>query len=293
MRSSNYTPCQRALFGASALLLLLVAQFSFAEGEMVSKQMSRAESSSRSTVQNVPKIAVTDLSFEEKVRKNFVKYDMHESSSMSHSSSGAGGAASWSHNNNGSAQAERSEHFESGTDETIDRGELRKFTADIKGEMLKSGLYRLTQGKPWVKKDTDNLYDIIARIKDGYYPNADFVLFGSVSAADFRADSNPIQGSNAVNYSLSIDLTAEFSLINTRTYEVVASFSASGEGTDSKLTNAAGTGVSLSKSKAVRDLSKSLGEDVAKQLMEQFSPGNTRSSESRSESVQEKRVTFH
>lgn len=230
------------------------------------KRISHNESSHHVEVMGKPMIAVTDLSYEEKVRRYFIKYDLQESSSTNHSSAGNVG----SQNMSSSGQAERMEHLDTGTEERIDRGELRKFTADIKGEMLKSGLYRLTQGKPWVKKDTDALYDVIERIKEGYYPNADFVLFGSVNSVDFRNESNPIQGSNAVNYSLSLELVAEFSLINTKTYEVVSSFSAMGEGKDSKLVSMSGATYVPSKSKAVRALSTSLGEDVVKQLEQQF-----------------------
>jgi len=274
--------------------MVFVAQRAFGQESqnVSSKRTSHDESSSHVVVTGKPMIAVTDLSFEEKVRSHFITYDLHESSSTSHSSAGDVG----SHNISASGQAERIEHLDTGMEETIDRGELRKFTADIKGEMLKAGLYKLTQGKPWVKKDTDSLYDIIERIKEGYYPKADFVLFGSVNSVDFRYESSPIQGSNAVNYSLSLELVAEFSLINTKTYEVVASFSAMGEGTDAKLVNSAGTTYVPSKSKAVRELSKSLGEDVAKQLAGQFAPstGSSLSTESRSESVQqEKEITNH
>lgn len=270
----------------AALMLFMLHEAQGREEQKISSKSSIHESSSSHlVVQGKPVIAVTDLSFEEKVKSHFIKYDLHTSNSSNHSSDAVIGSRSSS----SSGQSERTEHLETGTDETIDRGELRKFTADIKGEMLKSGQYKLSQGKPWVKKETDNLFDIIERIKEGYYPNADFVLFGSVNSVDFRNESNPIQGSNAVNYSLSLELVAEFSLINTKTFEVVASFSAMGEGSDSKLLNLAGQTYVPSKSKAVRELSKSLGRSVNEQLIDQFSPNSAAeiTSESRSESVEQ------
>jgi hypothetical protein len=154
----------------------------------------------------------------------------------------------------------------------IDRGELRKFTADIKGELLKSG-YRLVQGKPWTQQNTEKLYDIINRIKQGYYPGADYVLWGSINNVEFRRDDNPIQGSNAFSHTLSLELVAEFSLINTKTYEIKAAFSAMGEGSDMKMTNAPGTVLTLNRSKVMQDVSRSLGVAVADEVTAQFSTG--------------------
>jgi len=214
----------------------------------------------------MPRIAVTDLSYEEKVAQNFVKYDRTSSGSASQQSSGSAGGFAGS----AQAQVQKSEHFESGSEVQINRGELRKFTADLKGELIKTHLFKLVQGKPWLNKDTDALYDIIERIKEGYYPNADFVLFGSVSAVDYRNDVNPIQGTNAVNHVLAMEMVVDFSLINTKTYEVVAAFSARGEGSDARLVNSGNTTFNLSRSKAVSDLSHSLGQAAASELVSQF-----------------------
>lgn len=205
-------------------------------------------------------IAVTDLSYESKIAQYFVKYDRKSSSSQSHSGH-AGGFG-------GSSQSQDSVHYESGREVVIDRGELRRFTADIKGELIKSGKFSVVQGKPWTKADTDTLYDIIGRIKAGYYPGAKYVLFGSVSAFDVREDNAPIIGSNAFNHSLTYDMTVEMSLISTSNYKVVAAFSAQAEGSDNRLESGR-VNHPLSSSKAISAMSKALGESVRKQLDEQ------------------------
>jgi hypothetical protein len=268
-------------------LLIAFPQISFSAN--LRDTTTRTAVSKHSESSALPRITVTDLSYEEKVTQHFVKYDSHSRGSGSQSSSGGAGGYSGT----SQSQAEHSEHLETGSEEIIDRGELRKFTADVKGEMIKSRLYRVVQGKPWVKKDTDNLYDVIGRIKEGYYPNSDFVLFGTVSSVDIRNESNPIQGSNAINYSLTVELMVEFSLINTKTYEVVAAFSARGEGSDAKLVNISGTSFKLSRSKAMSEMSHALGDEAAKELINQFSPQEkVETSSNIKTEEQEKVITF-
>ncbi len=250
--------------------------------------------------QALPKIAVTDLSYEEQVSRYFSFYQSNERVDARavqrgrYVESDYGAASSASRRE--SVQAERSVTAGSGYVTTIDRGELRKFTADVKGELLKSGAYRLTQGKPWTQTNTEKLYDIIARIKQGYYPGADYVLFGSINSIEFRNEANPVQGSNATTYSLSLDLVAEFSLINTRTYEVKAAFSAAGEGIDARLVSMAGQSVTLNKGKVMQEVSRSLGTAVANEMEAQFGPlasGRSNTYQNSSTTIREEKTTVY
>lgn len=252
--------------------------------------------------QQSPRIAVTDLSYQETVRQYFQNIEYKEKFNASQSSrerfrdsdySSSGSASS-----NSRASGEVSFKSSSGVQTFIDRGELRKFTADIKGELIKMG-HRVVQGKPWTANNTEKLYDIIGRIKQGYYAGADYVLWGSINNVDWRRDDNPIQGSNATSHSLSLELVGEFSLINTRTYEVKAAFTAMGAGNDTKLTNAYGTNLTLNRSKVMMEVSRSLGEAVAQEIEAQFGAGASRNSyssttvrETRSESNEEKVIIF-
>lgn len=222
-----------------------------------------------------PKVAVSDLAYEEKVSEYFRVVAASEKSSLKASGreSERESDFGYSSRRSGSVNAKsESKYFEAeGTYTYIDRGELRKFTADVKGEMVKSGCCQVMQGKPFTDtKNTEKIYDIIARIKQGYYPGADYVLFGTVSSIEFRQEANPVMNTNTVSHSLSLELVADFSLINTRNYKVRAAFSAMGEGQDVKLLSSAGGRVVLNRGKVVSETSKSLGADVIRQLQEQL-----------------------
>ena len=120
-------------------------------------------------------------------------------------------------------------------------------------------------------KDKEKLFDIIARIKQGYYKGADYVLFGTISSVEFREESSPIAGTvRTSSESLSLELVAEFSLIDTRTYAITAAFSAMGEGSDVRLRESASARVSLSHGKAVSEATKSIAQDALKQLLAQL-----------------------
>lgn len=207
----------------------------------------------------LPKIAVADLAYEEKVEEYF-----HVVAASSRSNLNA--------NRNSVAASSSDKYFEAeGTKVRIDRGELRHFTADIKGEMLKSGRYQLVQGRAYTQtKNNEKLFDVIARIKRGDFKGADFVLFGSVSSIDVRKEANPIPGSSTLSYQQSMELVADFSLINTRTFAVKAGFSAMGDGSDVRLVGSEGAIVHFNMGKITSEVSKSLGSNVVKQLAEQF-----------------------
>jgi hypothetical protein len=214
--------------------------------------------------QSGPKVAVTDLSYEQKVREYFVSVEASEK----HNRSASYRDSDYSSSGRMTDRGESSYRAYSGYQTYIDRGELRKFSADVKGELIKSG-YRVVQGKPWTQTNTEKLYDIIARIKQGYYPGADYVLWGTVNNVEFRADDNPIQGTNTYSHQLALELVVEYSLINTKTFEIKAAFSAMGEGSDTKL-GAPGSRVSPNRSKVMQEVSRSLGEAVVQELEGQF-----------------------
>ncbi len=222
-----------------------------------------------------PRVAVTDLTYEEKVSEYFRVVSASEKSSLKASGreSERESDTSYSARRSGKVDARsESQYFEAeGTYTYIDRGELRKFTADVKGEMVKSRCCQVMQGKPYTEtKNTEKIYDIIDRIKKGYYPGAEFVLFGTISSIQFRQEANPVMNTNTVSHTLSLELVADFSLINTKTYQVRAAFSAMGEGQDVKLLSSAGGRVVLNRGKVISETSKSLGADVIRQMQEQL-----------------------
>ena len=251
-----------------------------------------------------PKVAVTDLAYEERVSEYFRVVSASQKSSLRASGreSERESDYAYSRRSSGSVNA-RSESSYSSTEGTysyIDRGEMRKFTADIKGGILKTGRFQLVQGRPFTDaKNNEKLYDIIGRIKMGMYPGADYVLFGTINSIEFRQEANPIDHTNTFSHTLSLELVGEFSLISTRNFTVKSSFSAMGAGQDVKMLTSQGGRVVLNRGKVVSEVSKSLGEDVARQLEEQLSGvygGNEESGEKypspRQESPREEVIIF-
>jgi hypothetical protein len=204
--------------------------------------------------QAAPKIAVTDLAYQERVEEY-----IHIVSAQSNYQAGvyhASGSSSYNEIESRSSY--------------IEQGELRKFSGDIKGEILKSGMFQLVQGTPYTAKSKEDVFDVIKRIKAGHYKGADYVLFGTLSDIDFTRDITALANTDSYSAILGLSLVADFSLINTRTFEITSAFTAMGNGQDTKLVNNQDVKVSLNRPRVVRDVSRSLGEDVARQLSEQL-----------------------
>ncbi|KJK15194.1 penicillin-binding protein activator LpoB [Pseudomonas sp. NPDC087612] len=206
------------------------------------------------SVQAAPKVAVTDLAYQERVEQyiHMVSAQNSSQASMYHAS----GSSSYS-------EFESSESY-------IEQTELRKFSGDIKGEILKSGMFQLVQGTPYTADAKADVYDVIRRIKNGNFKGADYVLFGTLSDIDFQRDITSLDNTNSYSAILGLSLVADFSLINTKTYEITSAFTAMGEGQDTKLVNSQDVRVTLNRPRVVREVSKELGMDVAKQLAEQL-----------------------
>lgn len=200
-------------------------------------------------------IAVTDLAYSDTIEQYVHSIDYHNSNKSSESL-------------NHSSESNKTDYYESERNFSyIEYGELKKFTGDIKGALINSHQFKLVQAKPVSTKKDESVYNIIARIKKGDFPKADYVLFGRLS--DLSINSNIYQtNDNMGSAVLNMTLTAEFSLINTKTYEITASFSAIGEGQDTKLLSA-GTYAKPNRAAVVSQVSKSLGQDVFRQIEEQ------------------------
>jgi hypothetical protein len=222
------------------------------------------------TAAAVPAIAVTDLTYEEKVSEYFRVVSASSKSSVNASGSTRETDRSYASNGRYNAKQESSYHEEEGFHTYIDRGELRTYTADLKGALLKGGGVRLVQARPYADKPLEKIHDIVGRIKQGFYPGADYVLFGSVSNIAFRQETMPLAMGSSTTATLTLDLVVDFSLINTRTYEVKAAFSASGSGQDTKILTRAGDRVVLNRGKVMSETSKSLAAAAYAELLTQF-----------------------
>ena len=248
------------------------------DGKTVVKQTTvtteRTVSVSHTKTTTEPKIAVANLAYEERIREYFHTISAKAKSSVNARASERDTDHSYSARSRVKASSELSYQEEEGTYSYIERGELRHFTADIKGNMLKGGGVRLVEAKPYSGKDSEKIFDVIARIKQGMFPGADYVLFGTVSNIEFRNQYVPIQGTTTYNHIFSLDMVVDFSLINTKTYEVKAAFSAIGEAQDLKMVTSRGDIVTPNRSRVIMEASKNLGEQAYGQLLEQFGMSN-------------------
>ena len=204
--------------------------------------------------QAAPKVAVTDLAFQERVQRYI--HTVSAQSNLQASAYHVSGSASYS-------------EYES-LDSYIEQGELRKFSGDIKGEIIKSGMFELVQGTPYTSNSTEDVYDVIKRIRNGHFKGADYVLFGSVSDIDFRQELNALANTDSYSAVLGLTLVGDFSLINTRTFEITSAFTATGEAQDTRLLNGQDVRVRMNRGQVVKEVSKTIGEDVSRQLKEQL-----------------------
>jgi hypothetical protein len=204
--------------------------------------------------QAAPKVAVTDLAYQAQVEEYIHSVNAHNS--------GQSSPYNASHSSSYSEYQSNKSY--------IEQSELRSFGGDIKGEILKGGMLQLVQGKPYTASSSEDVYDVIERIKNGAFPGADYVLFGTLSDIDFQRDVNALDHTDSYSAVLGLSVVADFSLINTSTYEITSAFTAMGEGQDTKLVKSQDARVTLNRPRVVREVSKALGMDVAQQLAEQL-----------------------
>jgi len=231
--------------------------------------------------QTAPKIVVTDLAYTQAVAEYFQVGTFQSSAQY---------RASLYH---ASGSAQSSGTYVEGVYSYMEQRELGSFTNDIKGALLKGTSFRLIQGKTFdagapqsskaeqVLKQVQTgrmatpvrqpeVKDIIARIRKGEFAGADYVLFGTLSTMQFRDSFSPLQGTSSATHQFSLDLLADFSLINTKTYEIKAAFSAQGAGNDTKLLSNRGDVAPPNRAKVMRETSQSLAMNVYEQIADQL-----------------------
>ena len=251
--------------------------------------------------QNPPRIAVTDLAYAQQVSEYFEAGTYQRSSQMiaqasasgSHSHGRYGGGGSYGGSQSVQASEQASGTYVAGRYSYIEQRELGSYTNDIKGALLRGTTFRLVQGKgfdagaPQPSKAEQVLNqvqggkmarpvrqpevdDIIARIRQGEFNGADYVLFGVVSSIDFSDALSPLQGTSSATRQYGLDLLADFSLINTRSYEIKAAFSAQGSGNDTRILSSRGDVAPPNRAKVMRETSQSLAQSVFQQLSDQL-----------------------
>ncbi len=236
---------------------------------------------STAQAQPVPRIAVTDLAYTQAVSEYFEAATYKESGQFQANRYSASGSY------------KASGTYVAGSYSYLEQRELGSFTNDIKGALLKGTAFRIVQGKgfdagtPQPTKAEQALNqvqtgkmakpvrqpevkDIIARIKKGEFSGADYVLFGTLSHVEFRDQFSPLQGTTSATMQYGLDLLADFSLINTKNFEIKASFSAQGAGNDTKILSNRGDVMPPNRAKVMRETSQSLALNVYEQFADQL-----------------------
>jgi hypothetical protein len=231
--------------------------------------------------QPVPRIAVTDLAYTQAVSQYFEAATFKENSQFQ------------ANRFNASGSYQASGTYVAGSYSYLEQRELGSFTNDIKGALLKGTAFHLVQGKgfdagnPQPTKAEQALNqiqtgkiakpvrqpevkDIIARIKKGEFSGADYVLFGTLSNIEFRDQFSPLQGTTSATLQYGLDLLADFTLINTKTFEIKAAFSAQGAGNDTKILSNRGDVMPPNRAKVMRETSQSLALNVYEQFADQL-----------------------
>jgi hypothetical protein len=248
---------------------------------------SSSDEGNKQAVQIVPKIpnsvAVTDLSIKKEVKEFF--YDEKFNSKASIQSSPSTPVVSdgssipsptQSQTINGQAETSYSKQF--GTRRVISYSEVRGLNADIKSTLIKAG-YKVVQAAPNVAKENenDNFFNVSERINRGDFRDAQFVLHGTITNVEVRNTRDFIQGTADYSYRLEHSLIVEFSLINTETLQVIASFNAMGSGQDMYLGK--NNAIFVPKvDRITRELLSSFSQDAHKKLMDQLPPINKETS---------------
>ena len=187
---------------------------------------------------------------------------------------------------NSSSSANTQSMKKSGYQANNEYVELRYLANPIRGLLIKSG-YKVVQAKATVAAPNqgDEYFDIVKRIKAGDFGDADYVLYGVLAEVSSTDNVSDIPGTKSTSQQLTLEVTVDFNIVDTKTTQIVASFVASGEGKDVQI-DGRDTGYKPSNAKLMKLASLDLAEDVRKHLADQNfitnNPGSARCISARS-----------
>ena len=170
---------------------------------------------------------------------------------------------------NSSSSANTQSMKKSGYQANNEYGELRYLANPIRGLLIKSG-YKVVQAKATVAAPNqgDEYFDIVKRIKAGDFGDADYVLYGVLAEVSSTDNVSDIPGTKSTSQQMTLEVTVDFNIVDTKTMQIVASFVASGEGKDVQI-DGRDTGYKPSNAKLMKLASLDLAEDVRKHLADQ------------------------
>jgi hypothetical protein len=148
--------------------------------------------------------------------------------------------------------------------------ELLGMSGEVRSELIGAG-FKLVQVKPNVAKpgQTDSFFDVVGRIKRGEFGDAQYVLYGVVAAMETRSNREKIDGSDSFMNQYDMNMTVDYSLIDTKTLQARSAFTVMASGNDNRIDNGKSGPYTPSSAKIMAAASKSLGDEVVVKLANQ------------------------
>ena len=233
----------------------------------------------------VPSVGVADLIYTTEV-KTPIKYTQ-----SSHSSS-----------ESGYGYSSQSSSIDTQVVSRVEKN-MQMFSAAVKGALIKSRQFTVVDAAPTIKTWQSNKKDILSVIKamdvasvppvnisnkasatnkaesapesavtsnNANDNQPDYILIGYLNNVSAYENRNPIMGTNKTSAIYNIDLSVDYKLVNTKTKQIIAAFTAAGHGGEVKLLNDPDQQVNYNVPKLIKDASDSLASDVMDNLTTQI-----------------------
>jgi len=152
----------------------------------------------------------------------------------------------------------------------IEYSELIGMSGEVRGALLQSG-FQLTQTRPVIARpdETHEFFDIVRRIREGEFENADYVLFGVIGLVQNRVVNDPIPNTTKFTKKTEVSMLVDYSLVDTYTLVVKSAFTANVLANDTRLMDFNSPTYPPDVARMLGDISKKLSTQVTQRMTEQ------------------------
>jgi hypothetical protein len=152
----------------------------------------------------------------------------------------------------------------------IEYSELIGMSGEVRGALLQSG-FQLTQTRPVIARpdETHEFFDIVRRIREGEFENADYVLFGVIGLVQNRVVNDPIPNTTKFTKKTEVSMLVDYSLVDTYTLIVKSAFTANVLANDTRLMDLNSPAYPPDIARMMGDISKKLSNQVTQRMTEQ------------------------
>jgi hypothetical protein len=152
----------------------------------------------------------------------------------------------------------------------IEYSELIGMSGEVRGALLQWG-FQLTQTRPVIARpdETHEFFDIVRRIREGEFENADYVLFGVIGLIQNRVVNDPIPNTTKFTKKTEVSMLVDYSLVDTYTLVVKSAFTANVLANDTRLMDFNSPTYPPDVARMLGDISKKLSTQVTQRMTEQ------------------------